>query len=366
MNELCAMFNLPIKRFDSVIVLIAPALGVIRQPITRHVLGPKRLVRGLLAGSLAVAVTTLGSPTLARIIKFDPAKSIDTQPLSVNTNGSVVGWYTITENGDPRGFLRSASGTMTLFDVPKAKCGTVPRSINRMGVIAGGFNDNNCNEHGFIRAVDGTFTTFDVSGATETAPLSINDSGEIAGFYNSGSEQHGFLRTADGKIEPFDPKGSTETIPQSINKSGVIAGTYNASSGFVRATDGTITSFNVNDEATYANCINDAGYVVGEYFTNDTFDGFLRTPGGGITTIIPNGTIETVATAINDKQVITGAYSTADGMQHGFTRSAKGGYTTFDPAGSADTYPESINKAGAITGWWADSNSQIHGFLRTP
>lgn len=369
------MFNLPIQGFDLVIVPVTPALGAIWHAITRHVLGPKRLLSGLLTGSLVTAATSLASPTLARIITFDPAKSVDTQPLSINANGSVVGWYLVTENGDSHGFLYSPDGTMTLFDVPKAKCGTIPRSINRMGVIAGGFNDRNCNEHGFIRTADGTFTEFDVPGATETAPIGINDKGAIAGFYNVCSngclQLHGFMRAADGTIMTFDPAGSIGTIPESINKSGVIGGSYEDNAqhehGFVRAADGKIQSFDPpNSVSTFALSINDSGAIAGYFIQNDTGYGFLRSAKGTFTIIDPEEAAVAVVFAVNDDDSVTGYYQMTDGYAQGFVQTSAGKVTTFNPKGSVDTNPVAINSKGVITGYWQNENpGPIHGFLRT-
>src|SRR5690242_18083295 len=55
-----------------------------------------------------------------------------------------------------------------------------------------------------------TYTTFDPPGAVGTAPESINN-GVITGNYYDGSEYHGFMRAADGTITTFDPNGSIDT-----------------------------------------------------------------------------------------------------------------------------------------------------------
>jgi hypothetical protein len=325
-----------------------------------------RSLRTLLAACLSVVAITPVHLAEARIIEFDPPQSINTTPYSINKSGAVVGYYLTNSNGPSHGFLRASNGVITTLDAPKAKCGTDAMSINQGGEITGVYKDASCMAHGYVRAVDGTITTFDVGGATETAPESIDDAGIVTGFYEQNNVLHGFLRAADGKITTFDPERSTQTIPININKSGVITGVYNLDVGFVRAANGTIITFLVDDSATYPNCVNDGGYIVGYDNFNDVANGFLRAPDGTITTIDLPGAVETVAAAINDKGAITGAYDSEDGMQHGFVRSTKGKYTTFDPKGSKDTFPNGINKHGAITGWWADSNSQMHGFVRTP
>ncbi len=67
----------------------------------------------------------------------------------------------------------------------------------------------------------------------------------ITGYYSDSIQLRGFVRASDGTITTFDPLGSTNTIPGGINDWGVITGTYNDGSqqrGFVRASDGTITT----------------------------------------------------------------------------------------------------------------------------
>src|SRR5215472_6036492 len=68
--------------------------------------------------------------------------------------------------------------------------------------------------------------------AKQTFPNSINELGQIAGYYTfgSGDTPHGFLRAADGTITSFDPPGvpvsGGATFAFSINANGAITGYY--------------------------------------------------------------------------------------------------------------------------------------------
>src|SRR5438552_15944108 len=63
-------------------------------------------------------------------------------------------------------------------------------------------------------AAGATFTTFDVNGASATYALGINAGGEVTGDYkDSSGKDHGFVRAADGTITTFDPPGSIGTDP---------------------------------------------------------------------------------------------------------------------------------------------------------
>jgi len=125
--------------------------------------------------------------------------------------------------------------------------------------------------------------------------LSINTAGEIAGTYTDASGgRHGFVRATDGTITSFDGPGAAATgtaiidgtFGFSINTNGDIAGTYlDAGSvihGFVRAADGTMTPP-------------------------------IDAPGAG------TGALQgTASFSINDLGKITGAYADPNGMLHGY------------------------------------------------
>jgi hypothetical protein len=172
--------------------------------------------------------------------------------------------------------FRVTALTITTFNVPGAGTGnfqgTLPKSINTGGVIAGFYNDANSAAHGFVRTASGAITTFNVAGAGTfegqgTFVSSINASGGLTGHYSTGtnfsggyvraangaitifepSADHGFVRASNGAITTFDPPGSTETYAYAINTAQVITGSYvdasYVSHGFVRAANGTITVF---------------------------------------------------------------------------------------------------------------------------
>ena len=67
-------------------------------------------------------------------------------------------------------------------------------------------------------AAGATFTTIDVNGASNTYAQAINAGGAVTGYYQTADyADHGFVRAADGTITTFDPTGATITTPLSIN-----------------------------------------------------------------------------------------------------------------------------------------------------
>src|SRR5438552_14348032 len=101
----------------------------------------------------------------------------------------------------------------------------------------------------FNLAAAATITTFDAAGGqTKTYPQSISQAGITGYYYDSGNASHGFVRAVDGTITTFDVPGSVDTNARSINTNGTVTGDYHDGSlghGFVRAADGTIATFDV-------------------------------------------------------------------------------------------------------------------------
>jgi hypothetical protein len=100
-----------------------------------------------------------------------------------------------------------------------------------------------------------------------TAAYGINAPGSVTGFYEDSSGiEHGFVRTSNGTITSFDVSGSTGTSGIGINTAGAITGFYeddNLQYGFVRAPSGTIVTFTVGSYGTIGASKNDLGSVAG-------------------------------------------------------------------------------------------------------
>lgn len=92
------------------------------------------------------------------------------------------------------GFVRDASGNITVIDVPHAFA-TAAYTINDSGIIAGNFADEHQRYHGFVRDQSGNLTIFDVPGALLGARVwSINNSGDIAGDFEDENQRfHDFI-----------------------------------------------------------------------------------------------------------------------------------------------------------------------------
>lgn len=289
-----------------------------------------------------------------------------TFPLSINTAGDIAGAY-FDGNNAYHSFVRAgATGAITEFDVPSAPTstkhrGTVALRINDSGEITGMYVDSNDVRHGFVRTVangTATITTFDVAAAGTAAgqgtiPINIDAAGNVTGFYvDANGLFHGFLRASNGTITaPIDAPGASTvatgkgfsfggTLPVGLDASGDIAGILSDASkvmhGFVRAANGTITTFNVS--------------------------------GAGTTGLFPG----TIPTSINGTGDIAGLYEDANGVNHGFIRTSSGVISApLDAPGASTsgmisgTVALGINATDDITGTYVDANEVFHGFVLT-
>jgi hypothetical protein len=187
------------------------------------------------------------------------------------------------------GFVLGPDHKFATFDAPGPNQGTLVTfagAINAAGTISGAYLDGNNVNHGFVRAANGTITSFDPPGSihTDLNTLGINSAGTISVLYaDANGVGHGAVRAADGTITPFDAPGAGTvpfagqgTVPESINVVGTITGNSidanGVNHGFLRAPDGTFTSFDVSEagtgsgQGTIAEATNPSNVTVGYYF----------------------------------------------------------------------------------------------------
>jgi len=216
-----------------------------------------------------------------------------------------------------------------------------------------------------------TFTTIDVGGQTQAQ--GINDGGQITGYFSG----HGFLRGTDGAITTFDVPSSFSTFAFGINNAGQIVGQAQLATtpsivGFLRATNGTYTTFLVpGSSTTTAHGINTTGQIVG-YFNDAGAHGFLESGGVFTTFVVPGENFgNTAARGINDPGQIVGTFNDltlaplpwpVGNTPRGFLFSG-GVFTTIDVPGASESFAYGINAAGQIVGTFVDATG-AHGFLR--
>lgn len=228
-----------------------------------------------------------------------------------------------------------------------------------------------------------TFTTFDPPGSAGTSPVSINPAGQIVGsYFDANFATHGFLRDTDGTITSFDAPGAAHgTLPVAITPQGLIVGTYFdvnfAPQVFLRAKDGTFPTLEIPipvGSFVGALAANSAGGIAGEFIdSNGNPSVFLRSPGGNFTlfelppAFSPSFFAPNI-TAMTPGGTILGNYIDANFGVHGWLRTIDGTFTTFEaPNGGTFAFlvaPTSINDSGTVTGFYFDTTGNLRGFLR--
>ncbi|MGA9796757.1 MAG: hypothetical protein WBQ17_14625 [Rhizomicrobium sp.] len=265
----------------------------------------------------------------------------------------------------------SARSATTNFRVDKS-ANTSPSDINDAGVVIGTFNHKGVSI-GFIRQINGKVATFkliDDSG-DETVPTCINNKGVVVGFSFGGStDRVAFIRGAKGDIKQFSAPSATGTEFDAINNHGVIAGEIHSSSGtsaFVRAPNGTLTTFSVGKTATGVSGINDSGVVAGGYAVGwgDNTKAFIRQPDGTIETF-HIGSHGTAISSINKAGDVVGNYMDKYHNSHPFLRTASGKVTKFDIPNAITGHAIKITDQGSVVGSYNDSLSNTYGFLVSP
>ena len=184
-------------------------------------------------------------------------------------------------------------------------------------------------------------------------------------------------------IITFDAPGAVATFVAGINPAGVISGGYvdanNVLHGYVRAPDGTFTTYEAPGagtgpgQGTGPNGINNpAGDITGNVTdASNVTHGYIRAKDGTIAKFdAPGATVAfgTVGFGINPAGVIAGIWGDSN-MVHGFVRAKDGTITTFDPPSSIGTFMADggcINPAGLIVGQYFDATFVQHGFVRAP
>ena len=201
---------------------------------------------------------------------------------SVNSSGTIVGWYTDTINKN-HGFLY-AGGTFTTIDAPGGTNGTSPNGIDDSGRIVGNYTDATNRNHGFLYE-GGTFTTIDVPPATNgTVASGINNNGLIAGYYANVTGFHGYVSSGSNLVGSIDFPGALSTTASGINLFWDVVGSYVDAAwvfhGFLYRTVG--LTFATIDfpgaTATFATGINHSSRIVGYYWNASGVHGFLATP----------------------------------------------------------------------------------------
>lgn len=229
---------------------------------------------------------------------------------------------------------------------------------------------------GFIRS--GGVDTFFQNAGGNTFALGLNDAGvAVGGSTPTGGISSAFIRAGDGTFTTFNP-GGTSRSAVGINNAGVTVGGLDTANGaWRRATDGTETAFTYNGDpgdiilSTNATDILNDGTIIGHSVLSSGGNlagrGWLSTDGGiTFSDIAAPGFSLTFAWGGNDAGLVVGDVSDSPSLtlRTGFVLDRSSGtYTYFNVPGADWTVPTGINEAGQIAGFWRSAaDGQVRGF----
>jgi len=186
------------------------------------------------------------------------------------------------------------------------------------------------------------------------------------------------VQAAGFDYQPLWVDGGVSTMPSGINESGAVVGSFQLLSGpdlLIRPftfKDGVYTTWPEGDPASISfDDVNDARHVVSNVGHRDfTTQAFFRDEHGKTLLAVP-GAIATQAYALNDRDVVVGAYEhdpdrLGIATTSAFAWSAGQGFRTFDvPGADRFTVAWGVDRAGTTVGVFIDAQSVYHGFIRS-
>jgi uncharacterized membrane protein len=346
-----------------------------------------------------------------RTIAFPGAATL-TIAFGINNRGQVVGYYDDAA-GRTHGFVRGPHGRYRTIDFPGAYATAATRINDRGQIIGDYFSTKKRFEQGLKRGFlldHGRFTKINVPGSDSTEAVGLNDHGRVVGETGTYEplDLYGY-RWNDGRIRRIDAPRAAFTGAEEINERGQIVGTYGTDLG-VSPTRGYLldrgrfkTFAARNGRSAQVFGLNNRGQIVGYTLSGiDSTDerGFLlaKGVGGPFTPINVPGATRTIATGINDRGQVVGAYErpagTADTQRGGTSQPMlallgpqtpdpketpirspgftyiDGRYTTVQvPRSRTHTYLHGINDQGRIAGGFDNPSTdgpdgRIHGIVR--
>src|SRR5271165_4076397 len=214
---------------------------------------------------------------------------------------------------------QTASCTFDTFSAPSGYSLSLVNGVSDDGTVVGQLTDNATQQSmAIMRSASGVVTRYAVPKSSSTSLYGRNGIGADAGYYQDGAAPqhiHGLL-LQNSKMAAVNYPKAANTWLFDVNQLGASVGAYSASAlvtkGFMLANGKYTTIAYPGAQLTYALSINDHGLVVGSYASGWVSYGFSWQNGTFTLINYPKAKYGTVLEGVNNSGVIVGNRLLAD------------------------------------------------------
>ena len=223
-------------------------------------------------------------------------------------------------------------------------------------------------------SADPSYVKFTVDGAVSTDASGIDGGGNVGGYYATATGKCragcGFVRAPDGTISTFVVKGCTSGMEiRGMNALGDMIGFCRDKAtafSFIRASDGTITRVKrMKDSTATLNAISSTGITGGDFLSPYGFQPFLRMPDGSKRVL--EGVKHRVGSVegISPSGILTGEIATVPSSPaQAFIDVPGEKIQTVSIPDFSWAMGRAINDAGDVAGMCGNTNQPPQGFVR--
>jgi probable HAF family extracellular repeat protein len=337
---------------------------------------------------LAAFAVQAGQPPRYHLTRIEIPGASGVYVADINDAGQAVGYY-IDENFANQAFLYE-NGSVTTLPRPAGRDEAMATAINAAGQIVGyasTYTEDGAEVTALLwdAAAPAGYVVIGDDPSAKLNPADINDQGVVAGLASYDGAFRAFTWTAGGGLvdDGVPPHGdATQAYWSAINNAGVLVGGWNYPLAVAHATVGQFgvpgigpIADGVDDVASMAHAVNDAGVAVGEMDVDASGNVVPVTFSGGVAEPIPGallGLSSGGAFGINAAGTIVGraqdfatmafkAFVFADGAAYDLLAQSDG------DAGFAYLLKASaINAQGTIVGVGRVGEIDVGSFVATP